>query len=147
MRVSLRVRTVQKQQVVMQVQVECTTETLNQWHRACLTCLSTEACLLDQPTRQATIDQSQHATHHRWPNQLTDLLDTGSLRTATKLVIRAIHSRVVFPTLENSVFPGDNQNNLIVQPDKCSKAAVSDAINCDPLNYVNTLRCLGGNAL
>ena len=67
MRVSLRVRTVQKQQVVMQVQVECTTETLNQCHRACLTCLSTEACLLDHPTRQATIDQSQHATHHRWP--------------------------------------------------------------------------------
>ena len=53
----------------MQVQVECTTETLNQCHRACLTCLSTEACLLDHPTRQATIDQSQHATHHRWPNE------------------------------------------------------------------------------
>ena len=73
----------------MQVKVKRATETLHQCHRASPTCLATEPCLLDHPTRQATIDQSQHATHHRWPtNERSALWTFYQIGTLRKRIIQ-----------------------------------------------------------
>ena len=108
----------------MQVQVECTTETLNQCHCACLTCLSTEACLLDHPTRQATIDQSQHATHHRWPiRKQKSQRNREAQHPLTYRLIREylIHQQSCTSAIRRAPQLGQNPLRLQLNASSCSR--------------------------